>query len=135
MSSTAPVRVSQSNIRAIWPSRESPTQCTSSATTRRVMLPWLAAKPAIVIEAAVRMKVTMVAGVPMRSRAGSAKTRPGLTMPEGYPRWYETRVRYPPDAPRVSPQVSEQQRRGRVLHDRGDVGKEPGVLLAVHVTG
>src|SRR6478735_2911496 len=134
MSRTAPVRVSQSNIRAIWPSRESPTQCTSSAMTSRVLLSWLAAYAASVIEGAARMKVTMVAGVPMRSRAGSARTRPGFTMSAGYPRRRETRVRHPPDAPPMSVPWSEERRRRRVFHDRGHVGEEPGALLPVDVS-
>src|SRR4051794_14995259 len=133
MSRTAPVRVSQSNIRAIWPSSESPTQCTSSAMTSRVLLWWLAAYAASVIEAAVRTKVTMVAGVPMRSRAGSARTRPGFTMCAGYPRRPATRVRHPPDAPPSPDPWSEEQRRSGVLHDRGHVGEEARALLTIHV--
>ena len=80
MSSTAPVRVSQSRTRATQPSRESPTQCTTSATTSRVRSCWLAATAESATDTTVRTTVTTVAGVFNLSRAGSAQIRPGVLM-------------------------------------------------------
>ena len=74
MSSTAPVRVSQSRTRATQPSRESPTQCTTSATTSRVRS-CLARGHRRERHRGRRCgpRVTIVAGVFSRSRAGSAQ--------------------------------------------------------------